>query len=248
MTQAARSWQRRAQPWLGTLVDIGVPEHVQADKAIDLAFAAIARVQRHLSRFDPQSDVSRFAVLHAGERMRIADHTLQVLTAALDLQCASDGVFDITQGLAPDGWSLDGAWLCKRDDRAMFDLGGIAKGYAVDCAVASLQACGCDAGWVNAGGDLRAFGDAEVPVMLRDEQTGGVRPFAQIADGAMATSHFGAHSRCGLWSGDDQQAFAHVSVAAPSCLWADALTKIVAASHNAAHPLLSHYGAHAWLH
>jgi thiamine biosynthesis lipoprotein len=41
---------------------------------------------------------------------------------------------------------------------------------------------------------------------------------------------------------------AHVSVAAPLCLWADALTKIVAASGDPAHPLLARHDARAWLH
>jgi thiamine biosynthesis lipoprotein len=41
---------------------------------------------------------------------------------------------------------------------------------------------------------------------------------------------------------------AHASVAAPLCLWADALTKVVAASGDARHPVLAHYGAQAWLH
>jgi thiamine biosynthesis lipoprotein len=39
-----------------------------------------------------------------------------------------------------------------------------------------------------------------------------------------------------------------VSVAAPRCLWADALTKIVAISGDAAHPLLARHGAKAWQH
>ena len=40
------------------------------------------------------------------------------------------------------------------------DLGGIAKGFAVDCAVEALKDNGVEAGIVNAGGDLRTFGPA----------------------------------------------------------------------------------------
>jgi hypothetical protein len=43
-------------------------------------------------------------------------------------------------------------------------------------------------------------------------------------------------------------AAARVSVAAPRGLWADALTKIVAASGDTRHPLLARLGACAWLH
>jgi thiamine biosynthesis lipoprotein len=41
---------------------------------------------------------------------------------------------------------------------------------------------------------------------------------------------------------------AYVSVAAPLCIWADALTKAVAIHQDNAHPLLERYGARAWLH
>jgi thiamine biosynthesis lipoprotein ApbE len=40
----------------------------------------------------------------------------------------------------------------------MMDLGGIAKGFAVDCAVKVLIESGCNGGLVNAGGDVRVFG------------------------------------------------------------------------------------------
>jgi len=43
----------------------------------------------------------------------------------------------------------------------------IAKGYAVDCAIDALRAGGCYAGLVNAGGDLRVFGDATQTVIVR---------------------------------------------------------------------------------
>ena len=105
---------------------------------------------------------------------------------------------------------------------------------------------GAVAGWVNAGGDLRAFGAIELPIVLRDESDGGSRPFAAVADGAFATSHYGAGTRSRL-AGSTNGA-AHVSVAAPLCLWADALTKVVALSGDTSHPLLARHGALAWLH
>jgi thiamine biosynthesis lipoprotein len=100
--------------------------------------------------------------------------------------------------------------------------------------VAALRARGASAGCVNAGGDLRAFGAIELPIALRDERTGGVRPFCRLSEGAFATSRLAAER--------------HVSVAAPSCMLADALTKVVAASGRIDHPLLARQGAIAWLH
>ena len=65
-----------------------------------------------------------------------------------------------------------------------------------------------------------------------------MRRFATIEDGAFATSHR---------EGPDG-IVRHASVAAPRCLWADALTKVVVATADAGHPLLERFGARAWLH
>jgi thiamine biosynthesis lipoprotein len=73
-----------------------------------------------------------------------------------------------------------------------------------------------------------------------------VRAFGTLADGAFATSHYGDDTRSQASGGPRVRA--HVSVAAPLALWADALTKVVALSGDASHPLLAHHGAQAWRH
>jgi len=227
--------QRRARPLLGTLVEVGITVG-KNDAAFDAAFDAVQTVQAIMSRFEPGSDIGRFHALPVGRSLTIDHRTADVLHAAAWLHAESAGLFDIAQGSAVGGWHCEGLRLTKRHENVRLDLGGIAKGYAVDCAVAALQAFGCEAGWVNAGGDLRAFGAVELPVALRDEQHGGVRPFGVLSNGAFATSHReGANAR-------------HVSVMAPQCLWADALTKVVALSARTDHPLLAQQGARAWLH
>ncbi|GGH63806.1 FAD:protein FMN transferase [Comamonas phosphati] len=246
---AASAWLRRARPLLGTLVEIGVNDEGESPQlAVQAAFAAIEQVQACMSRFEPDSDVARFAALAPGQDMDVAPATAEVLQAAHELEWASDGLFDVTQGRGPGGWHCEGLRLRKLSAAAAFDLGGIAKGYAVDCAVRALQHAGCSAGWVNAGGDLRAFGPVQLPVMLRDEERGRLDVFLELGDGALATSRLGPLRRSRIWAGEGRNAAAHVSVAAPLCLWADALTKIVAASGQADHPLMAHYEARAWLH
>ena len=247
------------------------PPADSACAALEAGFAAIQHAQACLSRFDPASDLSLFHALPVGQRLAVRPVTAQVLAAAQALRLASDGLFDISLGSAPAGWWLDGAWLEKRDSAVRLDLGGIGKGHAVDLAVQALQHHGAVAGWVNAGGDLRAFGDLDLPVQLR-QAGGGVRTFAHLRDGAFATSAFGPGQRSSL-AGRGADRFggpaaprpgrprrssragrcatagaAHVSVAAPLCLWADALTKLVAASGNPAHALLAQHGASAWWH
>jgi len=259
-------WLRRAQPLLGTLVEMAIcssdGDDVDVDDGnaagharLDAAFDAVRAVQACLSRFEPHSDLTRFHALPCGERMTILPATQQVLRAAQTLFDATEGAFDISLGTAPGGWRCSGDQLHKFDAAVRLDLGGIGKGYAVDCAVQGLIDSGCRAGWVNAGGDLRAFGDIDLPVQLRMEASGGVRPFGTLRDGSFATSHFARDSRSQLAgtgvatrTGQTGPVFAHVSVAAPLCLWADALTKIVAASGDTAHPLLARFEACAWLH
>ena len=222
---------RRARPLLGTLVEVGA--WTADEPAVQAAFDAIARLQARLSRFEPGSELSRFHALEAGQSLDIAPDSAQLLQSAWALHLQSDGLFDITQGTGPADWHVVGLRLHKRSRDVRLDLGGIAKGHAVDLAVAALQSHHVVSGWVNAGGDLRAFGDAELPIHLRDEVQGGVRAFARLSDGAFASSVFAGR---------------HVSVAAPSCRWADALTKVVAGSGNATHRLLAQHGAQAFIH
>ena len=258
---------RRARPLLGTLVEIGVASADAGPSAttregIDAAFAEIARIERVLTRFEAASDIGRFNAAPAATTLDVSVDTAAVLQCAAALQRESGGAFDVSIGTAPQGWSLEGLRLVKHDAAARLDLGGIGKGYAVDRAVAVLEAHGCGDGWVNAGGDLRAFGTIEVPLLLRDEQGGGVRRFGALADGAFATSRYGPGARSALagarppamrvdpaTSEDDANiGTRHVSIAAPTCMLADALAKVVAVSGDAADAVLARHGARAFVH
>jgi thiamine biosynthesis lipoprotein len=225
---------RRARPLLGTLVEIGCKADHSSAVAVEAAFSAVARVQARMSRFDADSDIGRFNALPAGGAIPVDPWTADVLAAAHALQRHSGGRFDISLGSGPQGWRLAEGRLHKLQPATLLDLGGIAKGFAVDMAIGALMSHGIDAGWVNAGGDLRVFGPIELPVQLRDEVHGGIVPMGLLADGALCTSRFPSG--------------AHVSVAAPQCLWADALTKLVALDIAETSPLLQAHGAMAWRH
>ena len=238
MTPTSTALSRRARPLLGTLVEVAADADV-----LEAAFDAVLRVQQRMSRFEPGSDVARFNALKIGGSIAIDRATAEVLEAARTLQRATAGLFDVSLGSGPQGWACEGAHLHKSLADTHLDLGGIAKGYAVDCAIEALQAAGAAQGWVNAGGDLRVFGALDVPVRLRDECRGGTRPFGRLSDGAMATSRFGPGARSRHASG----ARGHVTVIAPRCLWADALTKVMAAG-DCDPALLARYQARAWRH
>lgn len=244
-------YRRRARPMLGTLVEVGVPRSIGLG-AVEAAFTAVAQVQQALSRFDPQSDLGRWEGLATGAGLKVRPATQRVLAAARALQRASAGVFDISLGSGPRGWRCESGVLHRHAAGVVLDAGGIAKGLAVDCAVRALRAAGCVAGWVNAGGDLRAFGSMDLPVWLRDDAGGGTRRWATLGDAALASSYFGPGSRSRLAGAESDRvgvlADVRVSVLAPRCLWADALTKVVAATGDTNHPVLARLGARAFLH
>ncbi len=238
---------RRAQPWLGTMVEIaivdaGTHSRRAQQAAIDEAFERVGEVHRAMSPQLAESDLARFN-RPGTRRITCHVHTLRVLRLARRLGQESAGAFDVTQGQGgAAAWRLEGDQLIKLDAAAKLDLGGIAKGYAVDAAVAALQETGVRAGCVNAGGDLRAFGaDYAHAVHLRCPVNPEItRPLVAIAEGALATS---------LLPRADDAAPAHVSVAAPSCMLADALTKVVAFADAAVcKNLLNKHSATAWRH
>jgi FAD:protein FMN transferase len=111
------------------------------------------------------------------------------------------------------------------------DLGGIAKGYAVDRAVDSLVAHGCSAGIVNAGGDLRAFGTHREKLLLRCPD-GSFSPL-EFADAALAVSDLDTEGRPSEHQGYYVRGkaasphFRHAAVLANDAATADALVKCV---------------------
>jgi thiamine biosynthesis lipoprotein len=245
---------RRAQPWLGTIVSIDVVAEGDAQRitgAFAGAFAAIERVHVSMSRQREGSDVARFNAAQRGEVVVCDAWTIQVLRLAQQLRGASGGLFDVSLGRASQaGYRVvDTHQVIKLLDECCIDLGGIAKGYAVDRAVMVLRACGVRRGLVNAGGDLRAFGPGAWPIAIR----GGLQGIA-LQCGAVATSQY----RRGRSPFRDDALIAPdtgavhaidrtITVAAPRCVFADALTKVVALSGAVHHPLLRELGGQAWL-
>lgn len=249
---AAGGWARRARPLLGTLVEVGLPPAAPAGGAThEAAFAAVwallQDLQAQLSIFDPGSDLSGLHAAPPGTRLRVRPHTARVLKAACHWATLSDGAFDLAQGSGP--WHWDGAWLWREHARTWLDAGGLAKGDAIDQAVAQLQAQGWPAGWVNAGGDLRVFGPLRLPLVLRDEAQGGTRAWGWLEEGAAATSHFGPGARSRLHShAGGAPIHTHLSVLAPTALAADALTKVLAQQPELPAAWLAGLGAHAVFH
>ena len=82
--------------------------------------------------------------------------TLSVTSAASSLSPeATDGAEPLP---SPADLRLDPPWVYARRPGVYLDFGGIAKGYALDKGLATLQALGVEHAVINAGGDLKALG------------------------------------------------------------------------------------------
>lgn len=225
---------------LGTLVDITLDEAdaPRAQDAFEAAFAAVVHVQALMSVHDPSSELC--ALMRTAHRrpMRVHADTARVLRLAQAVHAASHGIFDVAAHTGAGGGSDDisiDADDCVRFARALqIDLGGIAKGHAVDCAIQALQARGIASALVNAGGDMRCFGPNSYPVHLRF--AGGVRTVAMLQGGALAASthaHRASNAPQALRSTHVDARSGHavqrrdtVVVQAASAAVADALTKV----------------------
>jgi len=251
MTSCSNSL-RRARPLLGTFVEIGVPAGT-GPQAVHDAFAAIERVQRLMSAQEPASELSRINRAPAGAVVPIDAWTERVLRRAQEISRATGGLFDCCAGAGTsrDLELIAGPAVRKR--RALrVTLDGIAKGFAVDQAVAVLQAAGIEQGVVNAGGDLRAFGTSMEPVHVRDPGDPSLFILlGTLQNGALATSAqyvAGAADKAPIVDPRDRATSlskASVSVIAPDCITADALTKVVLLDPDASAPLLRRLGARA---
>ena len=268
---------KRARPLLGTIVEITLfeVETQRSAEAFEDAFAAISHVQRQMSFHDSGSTLSRINAEAFTRPVPTDDGTFRVLQMANLLFSASNGVFDPTiaphlesAGFLPKSYRKDPPKKASFADvellpqkRVRFrqpgirlDLGGIAKGFAVDQAVSALRKNGIEHGLVNAGGDLRAFGSRPFNVGIRDPHRAGlVFTSFRIKNIALATSaHYFADRfkpraavgpfidpKLGRFRGE----LASVSVAAETALVADALTKIVMLEPKNSLPLLQRFAA-----
>ena len=118
------------------------------------------------------------------------------------------------------------------------DLGGIAKGYAVDRAAEAFKLFPSVGGVINGGGDIRFVGKAQIPLHIRSPQMDGrVYDVGLFSDCAVATSVF---------ERDGQPV--SVSVVAPTCSVADRLTKVMlGVSKEKRESILARFGASAFV-
>jgi thiamine biosynthesis lipoprotein len=264
----------RCQALLGTFVEISIDQ--DSDEAVNKAFAAVKQVQDLMGFHHPLSELSQ--INRWAHQVSLAVHpwTAEIIKIAQEVHKQSNGLFNcgighrlVSAGLLPRHINLSQHELGGIEDiyftypqtlRASkpvcLDLGGIAKGFAVDKAVESLMADGIKSGCVNAGGDLRVFGAAR-PIQIRNPiAPNELINIGSLQNGAIATS--------GLYFSNRDQEQSHIinpfaqdeseahinfsdsySILANECVYADALTKVLALSTGHHHPCLDYFSAKA---
>lgn len=244
----------------------GVDE-VHASESIDSALDALRDTNRLMSRYEQTSDVGRANLAAAGTSIAVAPQTRYVLEQAKRWARATGGRFDPCLGGMTRLWDvtvrttlptqeelrqaeLESPWsaleladdsIVLAHEQARLDLGGIAKGFAIDEAVRALREAGISHAFVNVGGDLFAMGASEdgdawnVGVRNPAAPYGNFLTTLRLKDAAVATS--GDYERFFDYDGSryhhilgrSAQGFAPVAsdshsttVRAESCLDADA--------------------------
>lgn len=271
----------RVRPLLGTYVAIRVRglADARAHRAIGAAFEEIASIQARMSFHEPDSDVSRLNREAFHRPVTVDPRTMEVLRWARQMGEQSRGCFDITVAAQLVDWGIlprpdcphrpdpRGCWRdvellvggAVRFHRAVWiDLGGIAKGYAVDRAIECLRGWGAPQCSVNAGGDLRILGPEMERIGLDwGSSADPVRPILELESGSVASSSGRPARRrhrsgfCGPHVDGRRRGpvgtRSFVCVVADRCVVADALTKVVLAQGPRSERTLYRYGASAYL-
>jgi thiamine biosynthesis lipoprotein len=221
---------------LGTFVAVEAEARTAeaAERSIGAAFEAVALVDRLMHPTRPGSDLATLRDCSTNSAVKVHDWTWEVLELCQLLHRSSRGAFDPCVATAPgritDLELLSGSRVLPRV-AVHVDLGGVAKGYAVDRAIEALRGQQCDGGLINAGGDIAAFGAREHLILCRGQQGAGV--VVKLRDAALATSDTRATARpaehCGYYHGVHRDILisGHATVIAARAAVADALTKCV---------------------
>lgn len=160
----------------------------EARAAAQSAFEAMQQVDTLMSLYKENSEISRIKKLSPGEKFPVSKETFTVLNRAREIARLSEGAFDVTVGPLVRRWGFfkkEGGNVLTQNEIASIlsrcgyeklelvqetqsvkvtakelevDLGGIAKGYAIDLALKKLKEAGVQSGLVNSGGNIGFLG------------------------------------------------------------------------------------------
>ena len=139
----ARDVRRYSHEAMHTVFEVHAahPDERYAAQAAQAAFDLTDRLERELSRFVANSDITRINHLAAGESTRVTATTLECLVIARHVFELTGGAFDVSIGTGLPSLELDDDDFVVRatQEGVHIDLGGIGKGYAVDLMAEVLE-------------------------------------------------------------------------------------------------------------
>lgn len=185
-TQAG--WLIREEAIMGTAIRVELwhEDSTKGEAALDAVMEEMHRIDRAMSPFKPESELSRLNREAAKAPVPVSEEMFELVARSIEFSRLSEGAFDITfasvgcmfdyrNGIKPTAGEIAAALpafnyrhihMDRRRrtiqfarERVRIDLGGIAKGHAVDSCIALLQARGVKEALVIAGGDSRVLGD-----------------------------------------------------------------------------------------
>lgn len=249
----------RRESAFGTFLEIeleGRKTNQELERVADQVFQAIQRVESLVVSEKDSCELDKINHSAHLQPLRISDELEEILKISLEISKLSDGFFDIT--ILPKCKIkshslplLEGNWTdIKLENHDIFfnkaltiDLGGIIKGYAVDKAIQCVDTDIHAA--INIGGHLRMNHWRSKTVGLLSKMDDFV-----IANEVMMEDTAVATSACNLpennstiWNPYDRiqvESADSISVFAPNCILADALTKVVFLCPNAS-DILNHF-------
>lgn len=225
----------RLATWaMGTRFELAIPGSSPSLRAAGAAaMEEIETWHRRLNRFAPDSLVSHINRTAATHPVQLDDQTFALFVEAERIRFASGGAFDVTLG-GGHGIALDyDAWTVRfLQPDVSIDLGGIAKGHALDRAASLLWQFGVTSALLHGGtssvvaiGTPRADSDGwriaigsgdDAPVLtLRDRALSVSDPHSQRGLGL--ESHI-----CDPRTGDTVVRPGQIAVVGPSARTADA--------------------------
>jgi thiamine biosynthesis lipoprotein len=268
--RAAAGWIRREEAIMGTAIQVELwcEDLTAGESAAAAVMDEMHRIDRAMSPHKPTSELSRINRDAATRAVPLTEEMSRLIAQALAFSRLSHGAFDISyaaaghlydyrQHIRPDDGALEAArsrigWqhldfdarrhtLRFAQPGMRIDLGGFAKGHAVDNATALLRRRGIRHAIVSAGGDSRVIGDRRGrpwSVAIRDpRRPGEVVAVLPLQDVSISTS--GDYERCFVENGRrhhhvidpatgrSAEAAQSVTILAPDGLTSEALSKAV---------------------
>ena len=218
---APSDWHSRDEAIMGTAIHVELwsEDRAEARDAMAAVIDEMHRIDRAMSPFKPESELSRINRDAASFALPVSEEMFTLVARSIQFSKLSDGAFDITyasvghlydyrRGIRPSAETLVTAraavgyqnLLLDANNRTIrfaregvrIDLGGFAKGHAVDNAAAILRRRGIRHAIVSAGGDSRVIGDRRGrpwTVGVRDpRRPGEVVALLPLEDVAVSTS------------------------------------------------------------